>query len=529
MTAVSASTEVLVYGATSAGVCAAVAAARAGAQVVLAEPGRHVGGMTSGGLGYTDVGDVRALGGPAARFRQAIADHYGVLVGHFAGPEPHVAEAIFTRWLEESGVDVRFGRRLSGASTREGTITEVTFDLAPPDTHLGAHAAHGSERVRPAVVIDASYEGDLLAAAGVSYAVGRDAVSTYGEAHAGRQELLPGRHTMPAWISPFAGDPTGRVEGPLLPQVKPEPMVPVGAADGGVMSYGYRVCLSSAVDRVPFTPSPGYDDTYWELYRRVFAHWQAHGGSPAAGRLLGLQPNLPGGMADGNSLGPISLSVLDGTAWEYPDASPHRREQIRTHHLDHTRDFLFFLSHDPAVPEHVRTEMQRWGLPAGEFTDTEHLPHQLYVREARRMLGEHVLTAHDLLGATPAEDVIALGSYHLDVREVQRTWRWAHEHPDPIAMTVTEGYLSIGVPAYPIPYRSLLPRRTECTNLIAPVCLSASHLAFSSVRMEPQYQMLGEAAGFAAAAAARDAVAVQDVPVPALQDQLRAAGAVLAR
>ncbi|SEE12804.1 FAD-dependent oxidoreductase [Ruania alba] len=522
-------TDVLVYGATSAGVCAAVAAARAGAQVVLAEPGRHIGGMTSGGLGYTDVGDVRALGGPAARLRQAIADHYDVGVGHFAGPEPHVAEQIFTQWLEQAGVDVRLGRGLAAATTGEGTITEVTFDLAPDDTHLGTHPPQGSDQVRPAVVIDASYEGDLLAAAGVSYAVGRDAVSTYGEAHAGRQELLPGRHTMPAWISPFADDPTGHVESPLLAQIKPEPMVGVGEADCGVMAYGYRVCLSTAADRVPFTPSPDYDNAHWELYRRVFAYWEAHGGAPPAGKLLGLEPNLPGGMADGNSLGPISLNVLDGTAWEYPDATPQRREQIRRHHLHHARDFLHFLSTDPGVPQHVRTEMQRWGLPAGEFTDTEHLPHQLYVREARRMLGEHVLTAHDLLEARPAEDVIALGSYHLDVREVQRSWRWAYEHPDPVAMTVTEGYLSIGVPAYPIPYRSLVPKRAECTNLIAAVCISASHLAFSSVRMEPQYQMLGEAAGLAAAAAARDAVPVQDVPVPALQDQLRAAGAVLAR
>ncbi|UFU08167.1 FAD-dependent oxidoreductase [Ruania halotolerans] len=524
-------TDVLVFGATSAGVCAAVAAARAGARVVLAEPGQHVGGMTTGGLGYTDVGDVRALGGPAARFRQAIADHYDVPVGHFAGPEPHVAEQIFTQWLEQVGVEVRFGRRLAAVTTTGGAITEVTFDLASTHlvTHLGTRAAQGSEQVRPAVVIDASYEGDLLAAAGVSYAVGRDAVSTYGEAHAGRQELLPGRHTMPAWISPFAEDLTGRIEGALLPQIKAEPMVGVGESDGGVMAYGYRVCLSTAADRVPFTPSPGYDEAHWELYRRVLAHWEAHGGTPPAGKLLGLEPNLPGGMADGNSLGPISLNVLDGSAWEYPDATAQRREEIRTHHLQHTSDFLYFLSNAASVPAQVRTELQRWGLPAGEFTDTDHLPHQLYVREARRMLGEYVLTAHDLLQARPVEDVIALGSYHLDVREVQRTWRWAYEHPDPVAMTVTEGYLSVGVPVYPIPYRSLVPRRSECTNLIAAVCLSASHLAFSSVRMEPQYQMLGEAAGLAAAAAARDAVAVQDVAVPALQEQLRAAGAVLAR
>jgi len=519
-------TDVLVYGATSAGVCAAAAAARTGHQVVLCEPGRHVGGMTSGGLGYTDVGDSRVLGGPAARLRTAIAEHYGVPVGHFAGPEPHVAEQIFTAWLTDAGVDVRFQRRLSAVTTRDGRIEAVTFTSGTPGDPSAP--ASSAEEVRPAVVIDASYEGDLMAQAGVSYAVGRESVRTHGESFAGRQELLPGRHTMPPWISPFADDPTGRTEGPLLPQIKPEPLVPVGEGDGGVMAYGYRVCLTTAADRVPVSRSAGYDPDHWELYRRVLHHWEQHGGTPPAGRLLGLTPNLPGGMADGNSLGPISLNVLDGSAWVYPEAGTQQREQIRRHHLDHTRDFLHFLSHDDAVPEHVRTEMRRWGLPAGEFTDTEHLPHQLYVREARRMQGEHVLTAGDLLAAQPQPDVVAMGSYHLDVREVQRCWRWVHEHPDPVAMTFTEGYLSVPVPPYPIPYRSLLPRREECTNLVVPVCVSASHLAFSSVRMEVQYQMLGEAAGLAAAQAAGTGGAVHEVDVAVLQENLEEAGHVLA-
>jgi hypothetical protein len=242
--------------------------------------------------------------------------------------------------------------------------------------------------------------------------------------------------------------------------------------------------------------------------------------------MLGLEPNLPGGMADGNSLGPVSLSVLDGSAWEYPDASPERREEIRRHHVDHTRGFLHFLSHDPAVPSAIRRELSRWGLPRGEFADTGHLPHQLYVREARRMVGERILTEHDLLAGSMPEDTVALGSYHIDIREVQRVWRWVYEHPDPIGTVFSEGYLSVPVPVYGIPYSALLPKREDATNLLVPVCLSASAVAFASVRMEPQYMMLGQAAGAAAALAVTADTPAQDVRIALLQDRLAASGQV---
>ena len=502
-------TEVVVYGATSAGVCAAVAAAEAGAQVILVEPGQHVGGMTSGGLGYTDVGDARVLGGMAARFRDAVAEHYGVAPGHFAGPEPHVAEAIFLRWLEDTGVEVLFGEALEAVTMSDEAITAISC--------VSGLAIAG------AVFVDASYEGDLLAAAGVPFAVGREDRALHGERFAGRQELVPGRHTMPPWISPFAADPSGLEAGPLLAQIKPETMAEVGSGDGGVMSYGYRVCLTTSRDRVPFERSHGYDEAYWELGRRFFADQEL-----PAGRYLGLEQNLPGGKADGNSLGPFSLSVLDGSAWEYPTAARERREELRLHHLHHAQDFLWFLAHDPAVPLHIRTELQRWGLPADEFADTGHLPHQLYVREARRMQGEYLLTEHDLLAAKPHPDVVAMGSYHLDIREVQRAWRWVYEHPRPIGMVFTEGYLSVPVPPYPIPYRALVPRRENCTNLLVAVCVSASHVAFSSMRMEVQYQMLGHVAGLAAAMSVGALAPVHDVDMAELQQRLRDGGQVLA-
>jgi hypothetical protein len=500
-------TDVVVYGATSAGVCAAVAAARAGASVVLLEPGRHVGGMTSGGLGYTDVGDVRVLGGMAAEFRAAVAAHYGVPVGHYAGPEPHVAEAIFGQWLETSGVTVVLDARLLSADVSDAAIRSLA-------TTAGSTSG--------ATYVDASYEGDLMAAARVSYAVGRESRSLHDEQFAGRREVVPGRHSMPAWVSPF------REDGALLPQVSDRPLAEVGEGDGGVMSYGYRVCLTTAADRIPFPRREGYDDDHWELGRRLFRRWESLGLHVGAGSMLGLEPNLPNGKCDGNSLGPFSLSVLDTSAWEYPDAGLEERERIRLHHLHHATDFLWFLANDPEVPPTVRREMSQWGLPPDEFADTDHLPHQLYVREARRMLSEVHLTERDLVRPSARSDTVALGSYHLDIREVQRTWQWVYEHPDPIAQVVSEGYLSVPVPPYPIPYGVLTPLRDDCRNLLVPVCLSASHVAFSSIRMEPQYQMLGHVAGLAAATAARQGVDVQDVAVPALQDELVAAGQVLA-
>ncbi|GAA2727823.1 FAD-dependent oxidoreductase [Cellulomonas aerilata] len=508
------SADVVVHGATFAGVCAAVAAAGAGASVVLLEPGRHVGGMTSGGLGYTDLGDLRVVGGMPARFRQEVADSYGVPVGTYAGPEPHVAEEVLTRWLDRAGVDVRFGQRVVAVDVRDARIEELT-------TVTG-------ERVGAGVVVDAGYEGDVMALAGVPYAVGREDRALHGERFAGRQELAPGRHAMPPWVSPFADDPPPGVVGRVLPQVRPGPMVDVGRGDGGVMSYGYRVCLTTAADRLPFERRAGYDEEYWELGRRLFAQWRRTGTEVVAGQLLGLEPNLPHGKCDANSLGPLSLSVLDGAAWEYPEASPGRRDELRRHHLHHAQDLLWFLSHDPAVPAHVRAEVQRWGLPRDEFADTGHLPHQLYVREARRMLGERVLTEHDVVAGRRQHDVVALGSYNLDVREVQRTWRWVHEFDGPTPTVVTEGYLSVPVPPYAIGYRSIVPRYDDCTNLLVPVCLSASHVAFSSVRMEVQYGMLGHAAGLAAAAAVAGGRAVQAVDVATLQDRLRDAGQVLA-
>ena len=468
-------TDVAVYGATACGVMAAVAARAAGASVVLVEPGSHVGGMVGGGLSWTDVGDARVLGGLCRRFYQTVADHYGAPIWEVKGPEPHVAERLLERML--GGVDVRLG----------------TSEL--PDA---------------AVLVDASYEGDAMAAAGVPYAVGREPRDLHGERWAGRQPAYrPSKHNFPVLLDPFADD------GSLLPGIRaPEldesgrPAERLGEGDGGLQAYAYRVCLTHGDERVPIEAPDGYDEREFALLHRYL---DATGDEKPLGLVRDLLPNEK---CDVNSIGPVSLNVLDGSNRDYLDGD---REAVLDHHRRYTLGFLHTLAE--------RGLLDGWGFAPDEFGGGP--PHQLYVRDARRLVGEHVLTEHDLLAARLQEDVVALGSYNIDVREIERTWRYLPEY-EPVAAVFNEGYLSVPVPSYPIPYRSLTPRRESSERLLVPLCLSASHVAFASVRMEPTLMLLGQAAGTAAAQAARRGVAVQDVDVAALQDELRAAGAVLA-
>lgn len=500
--------DVMVYGATAGGVTSAVAAARAGSRVALLEPGRHAGGMVSGGLGWTDRSENPVIGGLAQEFHDLVDAHYGASPGEILGPEPHVAEAIFREMLAGAGVEVIYDARLREVVREGRSIARVVTTRGQA---LGAR-----------VFIDASYEGDLMAGAGVPYAVGRESRSLYGESWAGRQPIRPDQHQFPVPVSPFVeGD-----DGPFLPLVHDRSMVAEGDGDGGVQSYCYRLCLTDdPANRVPFPQPDDYDPARYELLRRLLAA----GPGIRLGDLLVLSGRLPNGKIDVNSKGPISTDLPDGSAWAYPDADAARREEIVAHHLHYTQGLMYFLANDPGIPAHIREEMTPWGLAADEFTDTGGWPHQLYVRDARRMLGEYVLTQHDLDAGRDHYDTIGMGSYNIDIREVQRVTMAVPRYPRMALETFNEGYLSAPVPPYGIPYRSLLPRYSECDNLIVPICLSASHVAFSSVRMEPQYMLLGHAAGVAASLAARDGVAVQRVGVDELRHRLLAQGQVLAR
>jgi hypothetical protein len=493
--------DVVVYGGTAGGVMASIAAARHGAKVVLVEPGRHVGGMVSGGLGHTDMDrQERIIGGLALDFFRRVGRHYGTNVAWSF--EPHVAEQTMNAMLSEAKVPVRFGQRLASVVKEAGRIRALkTTD-----------GAEFSARV----FIDASYEGDLMKAAGVSYTVGREGRERYNESLAGRRELLPGRHQFNCAISPWK-------DGRLLPYITPEEkLVPTGAADGKFQSYCFRLCLTDvAENRLPVPRPEGYDPSRYELLRRYLAV----NGEKVPG-VLGIS-RLPNGKCDANSSGPISTDLL-GANQDYPEGTAERRARIWEEHRSWAHGLLYYLQNDPGVPAKLRGEYARWGLCKDEFPDTAGWPHQLYIREARRMTGDYVLTQHDLMTNRRKPDCIGMAGYNIDIREVQWVSVRTFYFPKAEDQVYMEGYVSQPVEPWDIPYRALLPQLSQCQNLLVPVCASASTVAYASFRMEPQYMIAGHAAGVAAALASRQGLLdVHHVPIPELQRLLREDGQVL--
>jgi hypothetical protein len=512
--------DVLVYGATGAGVIAAVAAAEAGATVQVIDPSRHVGGMVSGGLSWTDVGKAEVIGGLTGRFYELVAKHYGAGLFAVPGPEPHVAEHLLTSMLAEAGVEVVLGERLTGAEMDGDRIRAVR-------TSAGS---------RPAgVFVDAGYEGDLLAAAGVPYRVGRESRTLHDEIWAGRQPAYrPSRHNFSVILSPFGA------EGGLLPFIRPPeldrhgwPAERLGEGDGGLQAYGFRLCMTDRPENGrPLEEPKGYDPSRFEVLRRYLEADHAH--ARTEDWLLGLRRDLlPGGKCDVNSVGPFSLNLLDGSNRGYPDGDEDTRQEIRDGHLAYSHELLYYLQNDDGVPAWLREQLGGWFLCADEFDDTDGWPHQLYVRDGRRMVGEAVLTEHDLLNRVSRPDTIAVGSYNIDIREIERTWRFLPEYhanggsaarpvSPGIPAVFNEGYVSVGIEPYAIPYRAVVPSAEDCANLLVPVCLSASHVAFASVRTEPTLMALGQATGVAAALAAIGGTPVQRVDVARLQQRLAA-------
>ncbi|MCA1569362.1 MAG: FAD-dependent oxidoreductase [Chloroflexi bacterium] len=495
--------DVLVYGATAGGVMAAIAASEEGARTLLVSANAHVGGMVSGGLGKSDVErQERLIGGLAARFFAGVGAHYG------GGPayrfEPSVAERLLEAMLAAGGVDELRNAPVAGVQASDGGVAAVELVGSPP--------------IAARVVIDASYEGDLLRAAGVSHAIGRDGSQRYGERLGGRVELLPNPHQFRATFSALGDD------GRLLPGVRPYAKIgPTGGGDGLIQSYCYRVCLTDDPGgRIPIGPPAGFDAQRYSLVERYLA---ALGDAATIRDFLGIG-RTRGGKADVNSGGPVSTN-LPGASQPYPTASPSERARIAEEHRSWAHGLLYLLATDAAVPARIRDEVSAFGLAADEFADTEHWPHQLYVREAVRMIGEHVLTEHDLRTDASVPDPIGMGGYNIDIREVQWVAAPIYRFPDVHPEVLVEGYLSVPVEPYSIPYRSLLPRREECANLMVPVCISASHVALSSFRMEPQYMIAGESAGVAAAMSVRGGIAPHDLSIDALSSRLRMRGQIL--
>jgi hypothetical protein len=493
--------DLVVYGGTAGGVITAVAARREGLTVALLEPGRHLGGMVSGGLGWTDYGKKEVIGGYSLEFFERVGAKYGrPIEWHF---EPHVAEAVFNDLVKETGVRVFLQQRLRerGGVRKTGTgITEILTE--------------DGSIFRARVFADASYEGDLMAQAGVSYTWGREGISEYNESLAGVRDRTP-LHQFRAAVSPVDS------RGALLPEIMPRSKDPVGAADKRVQAYNFRLCMTKSADNRVLWPKPaGYTVARYELLARYLPAFEKALGRPLAINDVMKADILQNGKSDTNNNGAVSTDYIGGS-YDYPEGSYATRARIRQAHVDYIQGFMYFLATDPRVPPALLAEMKEWGLCKDEFTDNDHWPYQLYVREARRMVGEYVMSQKDIQTDLTKPDSIGMGSYNSDSHNVQR------RPTEDGAAVENEGDMQVSVTPYEIPYRLILPKRAQATNLLVPVCFSASHVAYSTLRMEPQYMIVGQAAGVAAKMAIESRQPVQDVDTRALSVKLSSQRATL--
>jgi hypothetical protein len=503
-TAAPATYDLVVYGGTAGGVITAVSGAREGMRVVLIEPGTHLGGMATGGLSRTDYGKKEVLGGYALEFYWRVGRKYDI--GRYAQDvawfyEPKVGEQVFREMLDQAGVRVLMRHRL-----REKT------GVTKSGTRLASIVTEDGSKFEGRMFADCSYEGDLMAQAGVEYTVGRESHAQYGESLAGVRDRTP-LHQFLVRVSPYDAN------GKLLPEVDPGPKAPSGTADKKEQAYNFRMILSDdPANLVPFPKPPGYDPHRYELLARLLeASTKANGRAPVMHEVT-LIAKIPNHKADINNQGAFSTDYI-GKSWGYPDGDHAQRARIWQDHVNYTKGFFYFLTHDPRVPASLRQEVNGWGLAKDEFLDTEHWPHQLYIREARRMVGEFVVTQKDVQTDLKKPDVIGMGSYNSDSHNIQRL-------TTPDGAVENEGDMQVAVTPYQIPYRVMVPKRAQAENLLVPVCFSASHVAYSSLRMEPQYMIIGQAAGVAASMALKSGKPVQDVDTAALSAKLKSQGAV---
>jgi hypothetical protein len=512
--------DVVIYGGTCAAITAAVQAKTMGKSAVVVSPDKHLGG-----LGWTDSGNKAVIGGLARQFYHRIWKHYQEpsawswqKVDEYGNRgqdttamdpsqrtmwifEPHVAEKVFDDWIAESGVPVVRNAWLDRAKGVERSGQRIVSI-----TTLDGRTFAGR------MFIDATYEGDLMAAAGVSYHVGREAGSQYSEQWNGVQVgTLHHHHFFKTPVDPYVvpGNPSSG----LLPRISPGPPGLKGAADTKIQAYCFRMCLSDVPEnRVPFAKPNAYDPKQYELLLRVFdTGWRE--------TFRKFDP-IPNGKTDTNNHGPVSTDNI-GYNFDYPDASYERRRAIIAEHETYQKGLMYFLANDPRVPEEVRTKMSQFGLAKDEFVDNGHWPHQLYIREARRMLGRYVMTENELLKRRPTPEPIGMGSYSMDSHNVQR-------YVTPEGYVQNEGDVGVSTKGpYQIAYGAIVPRDGQCANLLVPVCLGSSHIAYGSIRMEPVFMILGQSAATAAVLAIDAETDVQHIGYASLQTRLEADGQVL--
>ncbi len=518
--------DVVIYGGTCAAVTAAVQAVKMGRSAIIVSPDKHLGGLSASGLGFTDTGNKAVIGGLAREFYQRVYRYYqdpatwswqkpedygnrGQGTPAIDGEnrtmwifEPHIAERVFEDFIRDYRIPVYRNEwldRKHGVKMEKGRIASMT--------------ALSGKKYEGAVFIDATYEGDLMAAAGITYRVGREANREYNEQWNGVQTGVfhHGHHFGNLNISPYVrpGDPSSGV----LPRISTQPPGVNGEGDRKVQAYCFRTCLTNVpANRVPFEKPAGYDPAQYELAVRVLnAGWR---------ETFDKFDAIPNGKTDVNNHGPFSFDNI-GMSYDYPEASYEQRREIIREHETYQKGLLYFLANDPRVPDDVRTEMQKWGLARDEFADNGNWPHQIYVREGRRMVGLRVMTENEIMGRIPVEDPIGMGSYTMDSHNAQR-------YITPEGFVQNEGDIGVHPPdPYPISLGAILPKAAECSNLIVPVAVSSTHIAFGSIRMEPVFMILGQSAATLAVLAIEKHLPVQGVRYPDLRKRLEADGQVL--
>jgi hypothetical protein len=508
--------DICIYGGTAAGVSAAVAAAKLGRSVLLVEPGRHLGGMSSGGLGFTDSGNKAAVGGLSREFYRRVGKHYGK--DEQWTFEPHVAEKIYRDWIAEAGVKVLFEHRLADVDKQGARIQRLLLEHVSADS-INAPGETLIEHVpvEATTFIDATYEGDLMAGAKVAFTVGREAADLYGESLNGIRAVTP-KHQFLTPVDPYVKP--GDAGSGLLPLIQNGDGGTPGAGDQRVQAYNFRLCLTRRPEnRIPIGPPDGYDPRTYEILGRHLEGLTDSGKRVSINHVLKIDL-MPEGKTDINNNGAVSTDFI-GESWAYPNAGYDQRRKIWHSHLRYTQGLLHFLMTDQRVPADLRKEIGAWGLCKDEFIDTGGWPHQLYIREARRMVGSYVITQAVCEHKQRVDDSVGLASYNMDSHNCQRVVQHGVVHNEGDVQVAPSG-------PYPISYRAITPKASDCENLLVPVCLSATHIAYGSVRMEPVFMLLGDSAAHAVSLAVEKETSVQDVDMKTLQQRLLEAGQVLA-
>ncbi|XHR97001.1 FAD-dependent oxidoreductase [Mucilaginibacter sp. UC70_90] len=489
--------DICVYGGTSAGVIAAYTAKKMGKTVILIEPGKHLGGMSSGGLGYTDIGNKYVVTGLARDFYRRIGTHYGKFEQWIF--EPKVAEGIFNDYVKRAGFPVLFGSRLIKVKKEGNQLKEITVENSYKPS------AATNKTIRAKVFIDCTYEGDLMARSGVSYTVGREANSQYDETING-VELLD-KHQFPDSIDPYKVP--GDAKSGLLWGISKEALQANGAGDKKVQAYNFRITLTNVPEnRIPISNPDNYDPKKYELLLRLKEKqpWKSISD-------VFIISKMPNGKTDINNNGGFSTDMI-GMDWEYPEADYNTRAKIWKEHEDYTKGFFYFIGNDTRIPGNIRDEMKQWGYPKDEYADNGNWTPQLYIREARRMIGELVMTQHHCQGKEQAEDGVGMAAYGMDSHNCERLVV--------NGMVKNEGDVQVhGFAPYAVSYRAIVPKQKEAANLFVPVCLSASHIAYGSIRMEPVFMVLGQSSAVAACQAIDKKIAIQEVNVKEVQSLLR--------